>query len=116
MRKKLSKCHPELLMEGHVSCGAYKKKPTPNANYGDENCYRAYSHQGCRTVIEATAGNKQLLEVRHFKHSQKMANKLRASVARTCFSLNTMALPHSLPHCLIATLCPGVFVNHLVNQ
>lgn len=58
-------------MEGHVSCGAYKKKPTPNANYGDENCYRAYSHQGCRTVIEATAGNKQLLEVRRFKHSQK---------------------------------------------
>ena len=29
MRKKLSKCHPELLMEGHVSCGAYKKKTDP---------------------------------------------------------------------------------------
>lgn len=32
-----------------------------NANYGDENCYIAYSHQSCRTVIEATAGNKHLL-------------------------------------------------------
>ena len=31
LKKNLSKCHPNVLMDGHVSCEVYKQNSTPNS-------------------------------------------------------------------------------------